>query len=763
MKFLLAFAIMIFLIAFWSGMYYTANEATVLDTSFAQALEVEAEIPSTNFNQQTAKEITELDLSGYALTNIDGIEHFTSLETLILSDNLLTSVDGIEQLTNLVSLDVSFNELTELKLSSPMIEDINIENNRLTEIDFAEGLTQLHTLNIRDNNIEELTALNNSDSLVNLNARGNRIMSIDVLSGIETLKDVNLRNNQIKDTVPLRSLVQLTERLYLTGNGIVDYTPLADLAPNILDKDFDVKAAPPLFSIEGGIIAPGSSLTLESSNSNAEIYYTVDGSLPTVQSTRYQSSIVLNEELKNQGAVLANINTSPNTAAYQFDAATVKKGIVIRASTYEAGEMSETITQTYLLNEVSPTLPVIALSVDPDSLFSEEEGIYVPGMYFNRMQLAEESNYNKRGSEWERLAHVEYFEPDNERTLSQNIGLRIHGGVTRNYPQKSLRMYSKSEYGQSRFYYPFFENHSVEEFNQLTLRNSGNDWNSTMFRDALIQELVADRPIDTQAYKPAVVLINGEYWGLHNLRESFNAEYIEIKYNLDAAEIVLLESDSEEDSGFSIEEGSLGDDVHYNEMLAYANANDLRQSQHLAHMEQQLDLENYLNYMAIQIFIGNTDSGTNNTALWRKNVEFTEGGPYGSDGRWRWMLFDTDFGFARYEEQNMQNHNTLRWALRDDESTVLFRSLMQNETVQSKFQTIMNEMIEGPFNTPNVLEKINDLEAQIAPEMPTHLERWKSLSSTEVWESEVNRLRAFAEQRPDIVKEQLNEVINSLP
>src|SRR5699024_11829464 len=123
---------------------------------------------------------------------------------------------------------------------------------------------------------------------------------------------------------------------------------------------------------------------------------------------------------------------------------------------------------------------------DPDNLFDEETGIYT------------DENATNRGSDWERPVHLDFFEADGNLALEQELGVRIHGGFTRSFNQKSLRLYAKSEYDSNEYMsYDFFNGlgrmngkGSVKEFKRLILRNSGNDWNQTMFNDALMQSLI---------------------------------------------------------------------------------------------------------------------------------------------------------------------------------------------------------------------------------------------------------------------------------
>ncbi|HSI66289.1 MAG TPA: CotH kinase family protein [Planococcus sp. (in: firmicutes)] len=760
MKFIVPVLLIASLAFFWSFMYFFAEEPASVEPAFANALETELGITGGFIDANQVKDITELDLSNYQLTDISGIEKFHSLESLDVSHNLLTSAEEISTLNNLRIVNLSFNQISELDFSSTGLKELDIEGNKVADLSFLEDMSQLEKLTIRDNKIEELNPLKSVSALTHLNARGNRIQSIEAIGELHNLRDLNLRNNQVVDISPLQSLTSLNERLYLSGNGIKDFTALSESFSTIYEVDFDLLLPPPEFTLEGGVIELGAELALTSTTEDANIYYTTDGSMPSPGSQLYTGPIMLNEELLEANPVLSNYPTSTTRVPFNFTQETVKDGIVIRAVAFKNRETSEAITNTYFVNErtdFSSELPVMAISTEEDSFFGENEGIYVPGIYAGTSEERLEGNYFQRGGDWERKAHVEFFSEDGTREFAQDIGIRIHGGLSRALPQKSLRLYSKSEYGQSRFYYPFFEGNQEIEYNRLLLRNSGNDWNTTMLRDGFIQTLVENRVVDTQDYQPVIVMLNGEYWGIHNLRERYDSGYLEVKYNLNEEDIVILESDTGGGSGFEIDHGQLGDLNQYNELIDFVQTQNLEMQEHIDHVETQMDVENYLNYIAYQIFIGNKDSLTNNTSLWRKNVDYNPEAPYGHDGRWRWLLFDTDFGLAMYGDlEEVINDNTLEWFLREHPSTELFRGLMANEETKEQFISIMSELISNEFSYSNTSAVLEKTAGAIEREMPRHLERWQTLNSLESWNNEIARIEQFLEKRPEIVRRHLS-------
>ncbi len=198
---------------------------------------------------------------------------------------------------------------------------------------------------------------------------------------------------------------------------------------------------------------------------------------------------------------------------------------------------------------------------------------------------------------------------------------------------------TRSDYGENRINHRIFPDLPYDSYNRLILRNSGQDFfvRSTMFRDAFLQELVRDFNFDTQAYRPVIVFINGEYWGIQNFRERYDTDYLARNYNVDAGRIDMLEDNAE------IQEGS---NEHYNEMLDYIRENDITRDHHYEHITTMIDVDNFLDYISTQAFIRNIDWPGNNNDYWRLQTEYDPDAPPGHDGRWRWMLVDTDAAFG---------------------------------------------------------------------------------------------------------------------
>ncbi len=470
-------------------------------------------------------------------------------------------------------------------------------------------------------------------------------------------------------------------------------------------------APPPSFSIPRGLYTTGTGVELSTTFPASVIRYTTDGSPPLETSTVYSSPVSLSSTT------------------------------VVRAAVFRQGYLpSAIVTNTYLVGE-STALPIVSLATHPDNFFDDEIGIYVEGTngipgYCRSIPL----NWNQ---DWERPVHAELFEPGGTPGFSLDAGVKIHGGCTRLYPQKSLAIFARSVYGTSRINYPIFEDRSLTSYNNLVLRTSAQDWWRTMFRDGMIQTLIGQAmDLETQAYRPAIMLLNGEYWGIHNLREKQNEHYFADHFGLDPDGVEILDSDS----------GNLtGQSAHYDEMMSYLLSVDMTRPEVLDVVDTYMDVGAYIDYLIAEIYSANADWPGNNLKLWR---------PKTVGGRWRWVIFDLDMGFAGNANSQYYS-NTLALATDPNGSewpnppwsTLILRTLLKNPDFRGEFIQRFAAHVNTTFSPERVFHLIDSLRAQIAAEIPRHKQRWpQSISYSRTWDDAIQLMQTFATNRARYVR-----------
>ncbi len=547
----------------------------------------------------------------------------------------------------------------------------------------------------------------------------------------------------------------------------------------------------PVFSHEGGFYTEAFSLSITSERSDLTVYYTLDGSDPDPTNLdgstyEYQNSYPLGPKLTREFKThkytepltiedrtpysyeLGTINTT-RTFETWLPASNYFKGTVVRAILYKENTLiNRSATNTYFISPEGADrykLPVVSIVTAEPNLFDYISGIYTPGEIADRYTQPEwtgnyPANYHQRGEEWEKPGHLEYFSGDSLPVFKQGVGLRTHGGWTRSHYRKSLRLYARHVYDESNaFEYPFFgdlpskgdPNIKVEDFRRLILRNSGNDYNRTLFRDVLMQDLVKHLPFATQAAQPVIHFINGEFWGLMNLRERYDQHYLHSHYGVDTDDVAILLANGSVNHGFSEDRNQFLD------ITSYAEENNLDEDIHYNWVYERFDIESLVQYYAAQLFFCNEDWPQGNMKFWRKRIDkYDPNSPLGHDGRWRWMLYDVDFGMNLYSQSHYTTNNLSRIMatttdsvqiprIPDDMSSRILRQLIKNTAFKNFFVNVVADQLNTCFKAAVIHEKVDSLNELLAPHRDEHWNRWRSGSDTG------DKIKAFANERPAYV------------
>ncbi|MBP9077627.1 MAG: CotH kinase family protein [Haliscomenobacter sp.] len=464
-----------------------------------------------------------------------------------------------------------------------------------------------------------------------------------------------------------------------------------------------------VFSAPGGFYAHPVSLQLESPG--ALVFYTTDGSTPGPEKTRYAAPI-------------------------EISRTTVVRAIAIRPDGQRQAK-----THTFFIADFSPSLPVVSVSIAPKVLFDAEKGLFVQGNAANTARI------NLPGANfWSReevVANVELFEPSGACVHNSLTGLRMFGGMSRLFPQKSLALVARKKYGASDFDYPVFGPEGPSRFDYLVLRNGGSDFYGAHFRDALITQVVKGWDLDVQASRPARVYLNGVYWGIYNIREKINGSFIAAHHPVDRDSVDLLEH------LYTIKKGSR---VQYQRLLEFLETHDLADPAHYSRVASEIEVSNFIDHQIAQIYFDNQDAG-GNIRFWRARRP---------GARWRWILFDTDWGMGLHDSLAYRNNSLAFHTTADGPawpnppwSTFMLRKLLENPEFRSQFLNRFADHLNASLQPERVLARIEAFHRQYQPEMPRHTERWGQNLGR--WEKEVEALRTFARKRPAFMWRHLGE------
>jgi hypothetical protein len=492
-------------------------------------------------------------------------------------------------------------------------------------------------------------------------------------------------------------------------------------AMEIVTKDYT--ASPPQFSNSGGIYS-GSEMVSLSAPNGGNIYYTLNSSTPTLSSTKYTSPI------------------SMSTTT------------VIRARVFRDNHLpSSVITQTYLVDE-DISLPVISIVTDSANLWDDYTGIYTIGKN-GISNYGFTANYVRR---WERGANIQYLDTTKGgKSFSADCGLSI-AGERRHMYQKSLKVNFKDNYGVESIEGLLFSNKNTKKFRSFFIRHGGfPDYQNTMFKDGFLQTLVGtNMNVDWMGYKPSVLYLNSQYWGLYNLREKMDENYLASTYGIDPNNVDIIENQTSVANG---------DNIAYKELMNYAENCDPKSDEAYQYFVNNIDIASYFDYSVAQMFLGNMDWPGNNIRVWREKKE---------GAKWRWLFIDIDVALGTWEPLT---HNMLEHSLAENsdvwwnppQSTLLLRKVLGNTKLRDRFIQTYSTHLNITFNPIKTVALLDSMQVNIEAEMPHHISRWQDcdakdvpsgegcvVSSMEDWHTNVDEMRTYLQNRTIYVSQHIN-------
>jgi hypothetical protein len=540
-------------------------------------------------------------------------------------------------------------------------------------------------------------------------------------------------------------------------------------SPNITSPY--LKARVPVFSLESGFYTTDQPLEIRTGEEGTTIRYTLDGNEPDESSPLYTGPLLL-QSRQGESNVYSEIPTTQDTHHWLPDwvppQGELFKANVVRARAFKSGyEPSDIITLSCFIDanmhQRYATLPVISIISDQDHLFDYQTGIYVPGDR-HITGVEESGNYFQ---DWEKPAHITYFEPGGQLGFEQDVGIKIQGGTSPASPQKGLHVFARSAYGKNRINYPLFQNDpsgasELTEYKRFIIRAWGSLITGSLFNDAYAHRLMANSDLDIQAYQPAIVFINGEYWGLHELREANkNSWYYQFHHDIDREDPgcdILLHTVN---NGQPYAEVDEGDARHWNAMMNFVNSNDMTQASNYNYLKTQIDIDNFITYLWHCIYVSKWDWPNNNDASWR---------PRTFDGKWKWIQFDMETGFGVAAHLGPE-YSSLGPQLNMIEAVIrgvhipnfgtygphpLVARIHENDEFSKAFTDWFLEHRNREFHPDTMNALLDEMAAEIRPYMPEYKRRWPFIGAIRAdWETSLELIKEFNRLRPDYVSAHL--------
>ncbi|HPG39849.1 MAG TPA: CotH kinase family protein [bacterium] len=456
-------------------------------------------------------------------------------------------------------------------------------------------------------------------------------------------------------------------------------------------------AGAPFISQASGFYNAAITVSLQASHPDEVIYYTLDGSQPDMESFLYTSPI------------------------------TISQTCVLKAFSYRANYGPSPIASASYFINTEHHLPVLSMIIDPASLFDAATGIY--------------TNHLQEGRAWERKADFEFFK-DGSQAFNISAGVRIQGNTGREMAKKSFRLFFRDGFGAERLEYPLFRHTSVQSFTNLVLRAGYDDDlmadNGTLLRDPLVNEMWRRLGFLTSHSQLALLYINGQYWGIYDMRESINEDFIHDYCNYDDMDMIRYR--------WADWELIYGTADAFNEFMDYIENANLVTDAEFAKVEQAIDLENFT---AIQALSHPTEyrSWTYGATMFKSNEP---------GAKWRWTVWDMDRAYATSDWNGFSfytNTSGEYWP------NIITQKLIQNQKYRQTLITRICDLLNTMFVPDNVNQLLDSLQSEITPDIPYELERWNC--TEDKWLENVDILRYKIGFRPDLVRQQMQEYFNT--
>ena len=354
----------------------------------------------------------------------------------------------------------------------------------------------------------------------------------------------------------------------------------------------------------------------------------------------------------------------PTQASEQLtQAKPITENTVIRCSEFVNGMAADTTTQTYFIGE-NVSMPVVALTVNHTDMFDSSKGLYAtgdltsnPGMGMGFGVGGDDTNNPKctepckQANFWkddELPVHVEYFENGSsttEKTWEIDAGISIIGNYSRYKPKKSVAIkMDNDDYGDKVLKYSFFKTRpEAKKMKSFNLRNNGNRFWTDYFGDPMLVSLMEGTDVDYQRSLQVVVFYNGEYFGIHDLRERLNRSYVETNYGIDSKSINVVKNCANGDQGCVngwAPSGTNGaSSTEFGQVVNSITGGNFagENNQSYAQLKEKLNVNSFAQYMIAEMYIHNGDWPNNNIRAWGSPQN---GYPF------KFMIFDVDHGYG---------------------------------------------------------------------------------------------------------------------
>ena len=483
------------------------------------------------------------------------------------------------------------------------------------------------------------------------------------------------------------------------------------------------------------------------------IAYTTDGTVPLPKDDSGLSVVSVSLEKGSEDYLIRHreLMIQPEfqkTVVYQNSE--LPSGRILSASLVDGeGHLSAPSSRVFFIGvdfeTLFPNCLVLSILCDPADLLDYERGILVSGSVYDQWKSSEigkqaiaknsywliETNSTQRGKAWERPCTLQIYDGQDRPSAEVGAGIRIRGGASRKKGQKSFNFYFREQYGSDTLNYVLFED--LGPCSSFTLSNGGNTSEYMKFKNVLLQDLVADRHFLTLDSRPAILFINGEYWGPYILSPKLTAQTVCRYFKIEDEKSVVIVKAGE------IEAGENEDIRLYDELMSFSKK-DLSDPEIYRDFCEVMDVRSMADCFAARIYIGDSDwAPFKNDVLWRTRDASFNG------GKWQYVLYDVEYSTGLY----LQNKTSARanHLQRELEDYPLFAAAMKNPEFRELFCDSIKEIGAKNYSADRVERRIMEYSELWDPLMPDYYKRFGD--SSHLWNEDKQGTISFFRERYD--------------
>ena len=455
--------------------------------------------------------------------------------------------------------------------------------------------------------------------------------------------------------------------------SVVFVVPTPNASNNFSTYYSGYENQPTIVNVGGVFMVPNLTVSvINNSVSGGELRYTTNGNNPDVNSPLLIGSLVLDSNS------------------------------VLKVTCFPVGTNllpSIIATETFLFSE-DFELPIVLLTIDAADLYGAS------GIFDNWW------------TDWKKPCVVEYFDKDGIKQFESRSSVKPDGGAggSRSHPQHSVTIEpSNSIYGEGEpIHYPIIPRKPyIQDYYALYLRNGSNYWNYYPQKDATLTRMMDKTNVNSQAYTPAVVFLNGQYFGIYELREKANEGYFENNYGNDRDSLDLLSVSYWYGAG--VIRTVKGSDSSFYSMKNFISTSNPLNPSYFADCHKKLDLYNFADYIMGENWFGNTDWIYNNMKMARTRTY---------DNKWRFFLQDLEWGLGGWTDYNA---NMFDWFESQSQGTPfwdIYNGLMQNPEFKNYFINRNADLMNTTFQADHYQPIVDSMYAELLPDLPRHFQLW---------------------------------------